>query len=338
MDGVAAAGTSALYSRGDHRHPSDTTRVAKGGDTMTGQLVLPTGPGPTHAVRKDYVDAADAAVATNIASKVSKTGDTMSGSLTISVSVSPALTLNKTSGYNIIQGHTNGMQRWFVAIGDSAVETGSNVGSDFSIYRYSDASGYLGVPLSISRATGILTTGPIYTPGGLWTVSNNNPGIGNTAVGVEIGQDYFIVSRAGATAYFNVNTYSSNLIFQLSGTIVGSISHTVPGSTQYNTSSDVRLKEDLKTFDASHIIDTTNVYDFAWKSTKNRAYGVIAQEAVNVYPAAISHDETHDWWGVDYSKYMPIVLQELKALRARVAELEVLAGARPAPPDPKTHG
>ena len=29
MDGVAAAGTSALYGRGDHRHPTDTTRVAR---------------------------------------------------------------------------------------------------------------------------------------------------------------------------------------------------------------------------------------------------------------------------------------------------------------------
>src|SRR3954468_6424347 len=35
MKGVANAGTSALYSRGDHTHPGDTSRVAKAGDTMT---------------------------------------------------------------------------------------------------------------------------------------------------------------------------------------------------------------------------------------------------------------------------------------------------------------
>jgi len=36
-------------------------KVAKAGDTMTGHLGLPTGPAATNAVRKDYVDAADAA-------------------------------------------------------------------------------------------------------------------------------------------------------------------------------------------------------------------------------------------------------------------------------------
>jgi hypothetical protein len=40
MDGTAAAGSSVLYSRGDHVHPTDTSRVAKAGDTMTGDLTI----------------------------------------------------------------------------------------------------------------------------------------------------------------------------------------------------------------------------------------------------------------------------------------------------------
>lgn len=38
MDGAASAGTGTRAARGDHRHPPDTSRVAKTGDTMTGQL------------------------------------------------------------------------------------------------------------------------------------------------------------------------------------------------------------------------------------------------------------------------------------------------------------
>ena len=49
---------------------------------------------------------------------------------------------------------------------------------------------------------------------------------------------------------------------------------------------------------------------------------MIAQQAIEVYPAAVTHTEQNDWWGVDYSKYVPVLLQELKALRARVAALE----------------
>ena len=40
MNGVASAGTSSQYSRGDHRHPNDTSKVNKSGDTMTGPLTF----------------------------------------------------------------------------------------------------------------------------------------------------------------------------------------------------------------------------------------------------------------------------------------------------------
>jgi len=97
-------------------------------------------------------------------------------------------------------------------------------------------------------------------------------------------------------------------------------------ATTFATSSDERLKEDLKSFDAGNIVDNTKVYDFAWRSTGERSYGVIAQQAIDVYPLAVMHIEKceagDEFWGVDYSKYVPVLLQELKALRARVAQLE----------------
>jgi len=40
MDGVAAVGTSGAFSREDHKHPVDTSRVNKAGDVMTGPLTL----------------------------------------------------------------------------------------------------------------------------------------------------------------------------------------------------------------------------------------------------------------------------------------------------------
>jgi len=108
-------------------------------------------------------------------------------------------------------------------------------------------------------------------------------------------------------------------------------------TTTYNTSSDAALKEDLKSFDAGNIIDNTNVYDFAWRATGERAFGVIAQQAIEVYPTAVYHAEKDEknardeWWGVDYSKYVPVLLQELKALRARVAQLEGRTDTKPPP-------
>lgn len=40
MDGTAAVGSETAYARGDHVHPTDTSRVAKAGDTMTGTLII----------------------------------------------------------------------------------------------------------------------------------------------------------------------------------------------------------------------------------------------------------------------------------------------------------
>ena len=57
-----------------------------------------------------------------------------------------------------------------------------------------------------------------------------------------------------------------------------------------------------------------------------RAYGVMAQEAIEVFSDAVHHDENADTWGVDYSKYVPLLINEIKALRRASPCLK--AGAR----------
>lgn len=66
MDGTAAVGSELAFARGDHVHPSDTKKVNKSGDTMTGNLVmdnhkvtgLATPTENTDAATKSYVDTA----------------------------------------------------------------------------------------------------------------------------------------------------------------------------------------------------------------------------------------------------------------------------------------
>jgi len=114
------------------------------------------------------------------------------------------------------------------------------------------------------------------------------------------------------------------LFYNAAGTAIGNIYQTAL-TVAYNTGSSGEHKEDLKEFDSGRIIDSTNVYDFAWKGTTDRSYGVIAQQAMTVYPMAVTHvkmSEGHDYWGVDYSKYVPVLLREMKSLRERVSELE----------------
>ena len=128
------------------------------------------------------------------------------------------------------------------------------------------------------------------------------------------------------------SSYSAIAFGNVAGTQIGAISCSST-ATAYNTASSGELKEDFKSFDAGRIIDDTEVYDFKWRATGERSYGVIAQQAIEVYPLAVSHlinpqDKDDEFWGVDYSKYVPVLLQELKALRTRVAELETKLEAK----------
>jgi hypothetical protein len=163
---------------------------------------------------------------------------------------------------------------------------------------------------------------PLYIGSGAF-----NPGY---SLNINCGSNYAMVVKPAVDG-LNAITFQNAAVAQ-----VGAISCSST-TTNYGTTSDAELKEDLKSFDAGNIIDGTNVYDFAWKSTGERAFGVIAQQAIEVYPTAVIHtegnekDERDEWWGVDYSKYVPVLLQELKALRARVAQLEGRTDTKPPP-------
>lgn len=87
MNGTAAQGTSANLSRQDHVHPSDTSRVAKAGDTMSGNLTAPAvlvsaaqDTSINALTRKDWVEALVAEVPPQFQAGFSSTG-TSNGSL-----------------------------------------------------------------------------------------------------------------------------------------------------------------------------------------------------------------------------------------------------------------
>jgi hypothetical protein len=143
--------------------------VVKSGDTMTGHLGLPSGPSASQAVRKDYVDAADAAIGTSIATgdalKVNKSGDMMTGDLEISKAsgsrlrlVSDPLSANVIIGQRTVGGINKG--RWALWLTDGGAETGSNAGSDFALARYDDAGNVIDFPFRLTRATGLVLVTP----------------------------------------------------------------------------------------------------------------------------------------------------------------------------------
>ncbi len=90
-------------------------------------------------------------------------------------------------------------------------------------------------------------------------------------------------------------------------------------STQYVTSSDYRLKEDLKDFAGLDMVSKISVYDFKWKTDESRSYGVMAHELQEVLPDAVSGDkDAEEMQGVDYSKIVPLLVKSIQELKAEV--------------------
>jgi hypothetical protein len=106
--------------------------------------------------------------------------------------------------------------------------------------------------------------------------------------------------------------------FFLSGTQIGSI--TGSGSTtSYNTSSDYRLKQDLKDFNGLDLVSKLKAYDYEWKSDKTRSYGVIAHELQSVINYAVTGvKDGKEMQGVDYSKIVPVLIKAIQELNDKI--------------------
>jgi hypothetical protein len=111
------------------------------------------------------------------------TGGTLTGAFNIQYG-SPTISLLKSAsgqGANIY-GLSGGSTRWLVTLGDTAAESGSNAGSNFTISRYNDAGAALDTPFSINRATAAVNFTGSATYGGTVTING-----GGTALSVPSG-------------------------------------------------------------------------------------------------------------------------------------------------------
>lgn len=122
-------------------------------------------------------------------------------------------------------------------------------------------------------------------------------------------------------------------------TLRGSITYNRgAGLTAYNTTSDLRLKENISGLDLS-VIDKIHPVTWDWKHgyANRRGIGFVAQDLINIVPEAVTSGDNQPidsitgefkQWAVDASKLVPYLVMELKSLRTRVSQLEFLVSGR----------
>jgi hypothetical protein len=132
------------------------------------------------------------------------------------------------------------------------------------------------------------------------------------------------------------NTGAGYLDCYYNTSYIGGIQQNGASNVAFNTSSDYRLKEDLKDFNGLNLISNLKVYDFKWKTDNTRMYGVLAHELQEIIPYVVNgnKDEVKEDGKikvqvVDYSKIVPILIKSIQEqqdiieeLKARIEALE----------------
>jgi hypothetical protein len=165
------------------------------------------------------------------------------------------------------------------------------------------------------------------TSGGDVAISTtSNPVGASSGVGgwyYSTGSYQVVATLDGVCMYLNrISTDGSILVFRKDGTSVGSVS--VTGSaTAYNTSSDYRLKQDLKDFNGLDLLTKIKTYDYEWKADKSRGYGVIAHELQSVINYAVTGvKDGKEMQGVDYSKIVPVLIKAIQEQQQQIEQLK----------------
>ncbi len=144
-----------------------------------------------------------------------------------------------------------------------------------------------------------------------------------------------VVQRSGAANYSPMYITRNGALgsasgylttFMVDGTMVGSIS-TNGTITAFNTTSDARLKENVKAtrYGLSDLmkIKVTD-YNYKHDTAKTKVTGFLAQDLHKVYPTAVTvggENANTDPWTVDYGKLTPLLVKAIQEQQAQINEL-----------------
>jgi hypothetical protein len=118
------------------------------------------------------------------------------------------------------------------------------------------------------------------------------------------------------------------MLFQNQGNTIGQVVAANSGAgVTYTTSSDYRLKTDLRNFSGLDLVNKIKTYDFAWKANNSRMYGVMAHELQEILPYmvvgkkdAVDANGKMVPQGVDYGILTPILVKAIQEQEGTIQE------------------
>ena len=125
---------------------------------------------------------------------------------------------------------------------------------------------------------------------------------------------YYPILSVGTSSGNSANVSSTKLTFNPSTGLLT--------STDYNSSSDMTLKQDITLINNPlDIISQLTGFGFTWKDSKQKAYGLSAQEVEKVIPEIVK-DRPDGTKGINYMNLTAFLIEAIKDLKQEIQELK----------------
>ncbi len=146
--------------------------------------------------------------------------------------------------------------------------------------------------------------------------------------------DSFVYSKSGAYVSMShvsgTATGTGYIQFLYNNTSIGTILQSGTTGVTYNTTSDYRLKEDIKPLSSGLVrVNSLKPSVYTWKSDGSNGEGFMTNELAEVVPLAVTgqkdavnDDGSINPQSVDMSKIVPILVAAIQELSVKVKTLE----------------
>ena len=114
----------------------------------------------------------------------------------------------------------------------------------------------------------------------------------------------------------------SNNVTVTKNIAAGNITATLISATDFDTTSDIALKDNMQQITNSlDILEKITGFTFNWKSDGRTSYGVSAQEVEKIIPEAVRLRDD-GYRGVNYLNLIAFLIEAIKDLKKEVSEIK----------------
>jgi hypothetical protein len=147
---------------------------------------------------------------------------------------------------------------------------------------------------------------------------------GPPGAGGSPGTNYLSLSSPNLTSDYNINPSSTNTYsLGTNSNKWKDIYATSITATDFNTTSDYRIKENVTSLDNTFKVDYLNPVTYVNNQTQKQDIGLIAHELQEYYPALVTGVKDGDeLQTVNYIGLIPVLINEMKILKQTVKDLQ----------------